>query len=203
MQANDDLPAAVRALLPGLVALGLAARLPVVSTPDGWEIAWAGRCMWGLSGGPLDCGALDLAFRPPGLGLLVGPLSLLMHPMVALGLLALLAMSLCALPLGDLAARLAGGPGRLVAVGLLVLSPELSGWAMAADARGPALFLTLGAWTLLLRPGGRAVFGAGLAMGLCLLLRPEALAGAALLPVGALLLHRRRGLPAVAGRPWA
>lgn len=171
----------------------------VAATPDGWEAAWAARCLWGLDGGPLDCATVDGGFRPPGLALLVGPLSLLVHPVVALGLVCLAAFGLCAIPAGDLGRRLAGGQGRLAAVALLACTPALAGWALVPDARAPALLAGLAAWTLALRPEPRLLVAAGLLAGLGPLFRPEAWAGAVAMPLVVLALHGRRARFAAMG----
>ncbi|MEC7947897.1 MAG: hypothetical protein VX265_10040 [Myxococcota bacterium] len=199
MSAFPDLPAPMRAALPALVMLLVLLQGDVAATPDGWEAAWAARCLWGLHGGPLDCIAVDGGFRPPGLALLVGPLSLLMHPVMALGLVCIAAFGLCAIPVGELGRRLAGGPGRLGTVALFACTPALAGWALVPDARAPALLLGLAAWTLALRTEPRLLFAAGMLAGLGPLFRPEAWAGVAAMPLMVGALHRGRGRSAVLG----
>ena len=73
-----------------------------------------------------------------------------------------------------------------------------SPWTLLA---GPliALLVALAAWTLALRPEPRLLMAAGLLAGLGPLFRPEAWAGALVLPVAVLVLHGRRARFAAMG----
>ena len=61
----------------GALALWWSQTGAVTFFPDGYELAAAGACLWGLPEDPaLPCRALDLGYTTPLFPLLAGPLGL-------------------------------------------------------------------------------------------------------------------------------
>ncbi|MCB9742753.1 MAG: hypothetical protein H6741_20800 [Alphaproteobacteria bacterium] len=184
-------------LLPGLLALALAlARAPLVS-PDGVEMAAAGRCLWMNLGELGACVGTEPLYWPPAFPLLSGLAALLLAPDAAAVLTSLLAMSLLAWPLTALARRVGGELAALLVLPILVAAPALRAHALMGDARPLALLGLFGACALALDPR-RSGLGVGALLGLACLSRPEALAPAGLLLLWMTWTERRR-LPAALG----
>lgn len=184
-------------LLPGLLALALAsARAPVVS-PDGVEMAVAGRCLWMNLGDLGACLGTEPLYWPPAFPLLSGLAALVLAPDLAAVVVSLLAMSLLAVPLLALARRVGGELACWMALLLFVATPALRAHALMGDARPLALLGLFGACALALEPR-RSGWGVGALLGLACLSRPEALAPAGLLFLWMTWTERRR-LPAAIG----
>ncbi|MCB9762672.1 MAG: hypothetical protein H6739_22925 [Alphaproteobacteria bacterium] len=166
---------------PALLALGLIlAGAPAIS-PDGVEMAAAGRCLWRLLGNPDACVGLEPTYWPPAFPLVSGLLSLGMDPARAALVVSLGCASALAWPLGRLAERLGGAAAALAVAPLLLAVPALRVHALMGEARPMALVALAGAWAVALEgEGRRAGLIAGALLGLAALTRPEALAFAGL-----------------------
>ncbi|MFT4977312.1 MAG: hypothetical protein ACI8S6_003217 [Myxococcota bacterium] len=198
MQLGGGSARGVGLLGAGILAAWWSATAAPSFFPDGYELAAAGACLWGLPPDPsLPCGALDLGYTTPLFPLLAGPLGLWLGRLGGVVALALASMALCWIPLSALARRL-GGARAVLATGLLLASsPELRAWALVPDERPLALLLVASACAIAAGAQGlTAAALAGALAGLSGWARPEALAAAVLIPTGLLLRDRRQALAA-------
>lgn len=193
-------------LAAGAVACASVARAPARPLPDSFEMLAVGRCSLGLG----ECGGLDTLWWPPLYGWIAALLAEVLPTGAALVLPALLPMALLAVPVVSLSGRLGGTTGAALGGVALSALPVLHTQAMTADARGLALALAAGAWTLATGGGEvRRATAAGVLAGLAVLARPEALVAALAVPVVAGLRWRtfRAGIVAATGAaltagPW-
>ena len=184
----------------GALAMLWAASATASFYPDGYELAAAGACLWGLPPEPaLPCSALDLGYTTPLFPLLAGLVGLALGRLGGVVALALLCMALCWVPLSDLARRMGGSRAVAATFVLLAASPELRAWALVPDERPLALVLVAGACAVASRARTPAMVAlAGALAGLAAWARPEALAAAVLVPAALLAWRRRGAWPAVA-----
>jgi len=193
-------------LAAGALACVSVSRAPARPLPDSFEMLAVGRCSLGLGA----CGELDTLWWPPLYGWIAALLAEVLPTGAALVLPALLPMALLAMPMVAVAGRLGGTAGAALGGVALAALPVLHTQAMTADARGLALALAAGAWTLATGGGAvRRATAAGVLAGLAVLARPEALVAALAVPVIAGLRWRtpRAGIVAAAGAaltagPW-
>lgn len=159
----------------GLLTVIAALRHPPRLLPESMELVGVGSCLLGWSS-PLTCSDYELLFWSPGYPLLTAPLSLLVDPLLAGGLVSVLAFAVALLGLvATLAPRLGSAPALAAAVAV-GSAPSLSAYAMAVDARSTALGLTFGSLAVALAAGGhpwRRGGIAGLLAGAAALTRPE------------------------------
>jgi hypothetical protein len=187
-----------RALLPALVLLATAVLGRPGLLPESLEQLAVGRCLLGLDSVPgvdhlpLPCAALERDFWSPGWPVVSAAAGLALGPVVAGGLVSLLAFF--ALLLAAQRSQLKRDRlAAALAVLLLGLTPALRLYAWMLDGR--MLALALAAWALILtgtgRGDGRRALAAGVLAGLAALCRPEhllivvGLAGVQLLAPGA------------------
>ena len=189
------------ALLPALLVLGVVVSTAPLSSPDGVEMAMAGRCLLRL---PVDggaCAGLEPWMWPPAFPLLSGALALFLRPDLAALLVGLAAGGALVVPLCSLARRLGGEAAGLAVVPLLLAVPSLRTHMLTGEARTLALLGLFGAWALLVPAelGIRRRLTGGLLAGLALLSRPEAILGVGLLLAWLLWRDRSRAWPVLAG----
>ena len=197
------------AALPALLVVGLALAGEPERSPDGVEMAAAGRCLWRLPFDPAACAGLEPWFWAPVFPVVSGALALLIDPALAALVVGVAGFALLGGPLARLG-QAVGGPRAALLAPLAVLAvPALRDHARMGEARGLALALVLAGGARLCgdEPPRRRLLGAGLLLGLAALTREEALAPAALLAALAVARVGRRGLAvgAVLGgvvAPW-
>ena len=185
----------------GALALWWSWGTPAAFFPDGYELAAAGACLWGLPEAPsLPCAAMDLGYTTPLFPFLSGPLGWAFGGLVGVVVLALVSLSLSFVPLSRMARQLGGRRAALGAFVMLASSQELRAWSMVPDERPLALLLAASAWAVAISsrtPRGAAL--AGVLAGLAGWARPEALVVAVLVPAALLIWDRRQGLAAALG----
>lgn len=185
----------------GALALWWSWDTPATFFPDGYELAAAGACLWGLpENTALPCAAMDPGYTTPLFPLLSGPASWAFGGLYGVVVLALACLSLSFVPLSRLASQLGGQRAALGAFVMLASSQELRAWSMVPDERPLALLLAASAWAVGITsrtPWSAAL--AGVLAGLAGWARPEALVVAVLIPLTLLAWDRRKGLAAALG----
>ena len=175
------------ALLPALLVVGLALAGVPERSPDGVEMAAAGRCLWRL---PIDraaCVGLEPSFWAPVFPLLSGALALVLDPALAALLVGVAGFALLGRPLARLGGAVGGPLAAALAPLVVLVVPALRDHARMGEARGLALALLLAAGARLCHDERAALLDrgglmrVGLLLGLAALTREEALAPALLL----------------------
>ena len=177
-------------VLPAVAMCAIALLAEDFQSPDGIEMAAAGRCMWRSVTDPSACLGLEPWLWPPAFPILSGSIAFFSDAGQAARLASLLCAALLMIPLMAMAHRVRG-PVAAVGVPLLfVATPALRLHAAAGDARTLGLLGLLGAWALATHDKGRG-WTIGALAGLAGLSRPEGIFAVALL-LGWVAWRRRR-----------
>lgn len=167
------------ALLVVALALGGA---PLVASPDGVEMASAGRCVWAALGAVEACAGQEPTQWPPVFPLVAGGLAFLLDLDHAAILVSLVGTGLLAVALAGLAAR-GGAVGASWWVPFLMgCVPALRAQAVFGEGRSLALAGVFGAavWATRAQGSRRAALWMGACVGLAVLTRAEMLAAGGL-----------------------